>query len=456
MLSETDIAVAAVSNETRDVYAARVARQSAGWALILCSIVLVVSAVFSDELPANALAWELLLSWPIALCVYAVAHAGSSILFRDELANAVAQESNRTQGGEVALTALVRLRARALVEPRERSSFTALMVGSALLGPLTVHALAVAVAATNMTKFSSWILGCVVLTGHAHLAFAAGAARYARKLSQHGSTSLAQGVSCGLVGTVIVTAILSAIPGVFVYGLPPLLALCTCIVVTQFFRHARTVVIQERRMIESNCLPAKDDLTPETFDEIRSVAEWRRGAPDVRALAVRALAERFSRARVGPVLDRVIESSPGFVRDSALEVALAIRHRPPLDLLLSALDFASARTTRLIAGSLQWHHSARVEPALVSLLAQDAREVRIAAIEALGRAGTRTAVEPLLRIAEGIYAPELRGAARASIDLIQARIGDTGRGELSLVAVDDRGALSIPEGNAGEVSIVQS
>jgi HEAT repeat protein len=207
-------------------------------------------------------------------------------------------------------------------------------------------------------------------------------------------------------------------------------------------------------VIERACLPAADDLSPETFDEIRSVAEWKRGAPDVRALAVRALAERFSRARIAPVLDRVIETAGGFTRDSAIEVALAIHHRPELELLLSIVLFAPPRTAQLIAASLAWYQDERVEPALIDLLSREEKSVRLAAIEALARIGTRVAVEPLLRIADGIHSSDLRTSARAAIDRIQARMGPTDRGELSIIEADDQaGALSVPSEEPGALSV---
>src|SRR5262245_61446689 len=331
MISETAIAVRSVSDEAREVYARRVARQSAGWALIFAALTLIATA-FSGA--SEAPTWILIMSWPFAGFVYALTHIVASIAFRYDLAHAIAEEARRTQG-EVALTALARLRARAIVEPRERSSFAPLLAGTALLGPLTIHWIAATIFSAlsrfegiDARDFTIWIQISAVVVGHAHVVFAICAARYARRMSGLGATSLAAGVDGGGTSALTAAVVAAAVPGLLAVGIPPLATGLTGAMLLPIFRCARRIVLEERRVIERACLPARDDLSPETFDEIRSVAEWKRGAPDVRALAIRALAERFSRARIAPVIDRVIESAGGFVRDSAIEVALAVHHQP--------------------------------------------------------------------------------------------------------------------------------
>src|SRR5436189_1851449 len=97
MISETAIAVHSVSDEAREVYARRVARQSAGWALIFAALALVLTTIVqqgSTDLPT----WELILSWPFAVFVYAVTHIAASLAFRFDLAHAISEEARRTQG----------------------------------------------------------------------------------------------------------------------------------------------------------------------------------------------------------------------------------------------------------------------------------------------------------------------------------------------------------------------
>src|SRR5262245_31362958 len=148
MISEAAIAVRSVSDEAREVYARRVARQSTGWALIFAALALIATAFSGAE---EAPAWILMMSWPFGGFVYAITHIIASIAFRYDLTHAIAEEARRTQG-EVALSALARLRARAIVEPRERASFAPLLAGTALLGPLSIHWI-VATLFTGISRF---------------------------------------------------------------------------------------------------------------------------------------------------------------------------------------------------------------------------------------------------------------------------------------------------------------
>src|SRR5262245_60187282 len=226
MISETAIAVRSVSDEAREVYARRVARQSAGWALIFAALTLIATA-FSGA--SEAPTWILIMSWPFAGFVYALTHLAATIAFRYDLAHAIAEEARRTQG-EVALTALARLRARAIVEPRERSSFAPLLAGTALVGPLSVHWIVAAIfsgvmrfEAIDARDFTTWIQVSLVVVGHAHVVFAIAAARYARNMSNLGATSLAAGVDGGGSRALTAAIVTAAVPGLLAIGIPPLL-----------------------------------------------------------------------------------------------------------------------------------------------------------------------------------------------------------------------------------------
>lgn len=90
-------------------------------------------------------------------------------------------------------------------------------------------------------------------------------------------------------------------------------------------------------------------------------------------------------------------------------------------------------------------NAAGVEAALLTALAAQELEVKMAAVLALEKLGSIAAVEPLLAIADGVFvAARLRSGARSAIGAIQSRL-EGARGELALVAEDDpRGALSHP------------
>jgi HEAT repeat protein len=89
------------------------------------------------------------------------------------------------------------------------------------------------------------------------------------------------------------------------------------------------------------------------------------------------------------------------------------------------------------------------EAPLLRALAEGPPEVRRAAAAALGRVGTRDAVQPL-RSAERDGA--LRSAARQAIAEIHSRLAGAEQGQLSL-AEGEAGRLSLAEGEAGRLSL---
>ncbi len=91
---------------------------------------------------------------------------------------------------------------------------------------------------------------------------------------------------------------------------------------------------------------------------------------------------------------------------------------------------------------------------LVSRLAKDEYELRVAIIKALGRCGRVSAVEALGRLASSID-PFVRRAAQKSISMIQSRLGNVEEGWLSIAEASDKGgALSIADkAQKGSLSI---
>jgi len=95
---------------------------------------------------------------------------------------------------------------------------------------------------------------------------------------------------------------------------------------------------------------------------------------------------------------------------------------------------------------------AAVEPALLEALRAEVIEVRLAAVQALGRAGSVASVPELLHLAED--APRgLRSAARQAVARDPVRLPGAGPGQLSL-APGAAGALSIVADQAGALSVV--
>ena len=90
------------------------------------------------------------------------------------------------------------------------------------------------------------------------------------------------------------------------------------------------------------------------------------------------------------------------------------------------------------------------EGLLLEALRSEDAPVSVAAAEALGRAGTVTAVAPLREAAE--RSGDLRRAARQAIAEIQARLAGAEPGQLSL-AGGEAGALSLADGEPGRLTL---
>jgi len=94
---------------------------------------------------------------------------------------------------------------------------------------------------------------------------------------------------------------------------------------------------------------------------------------------------------------------------------------------------------------------------LVEMLGDGALEMRRAAVEALGQAGTVAAVEPLLDCAASaplIGGAELRKEAKVAVAKIQSRLGGVDPGRVSLVESGMEGALSVAA-DSGGLAIVE-
>jgi hypothetical protein len=79
--------------------------------------------------------------------------------------------------------------------------------------------------------------------------------------------------------------------------------------------------------------------------------------------------------------------------------------------------------------------------------------VKISIAEELALAGSVRAVEHLLPFARGFFVDtELKNTAREAVEAIQARLGETERGTLSLAERSSAGELSLPEAGPGALS----
>ena len=102
----------------------------------------------------------------------------------------------------------------------ENASLTMPLMAVALLGPLTLHAI-LFVAAGDLDGLGGWIAFSSAIVGHAHLVFAGLAVRYVRQLR---AGTLPRNPGLHIWGW---TTIASAIPGVVLLGVPPILTAVT-------------------------------------------------------------------------------------------------------------------------------------------------------------------------------------------------------------------------------------
>ena len=164
-------------------------------------------------------------------------------------------------------------------------------------------------------------------------------------------------------------------------------------------------------------------------------------ALDHRQPELRLLAARAAGSGAWPVLAELGRSpllDPALRRRAILALPASTPRAIRVAVALSALgkpDTALAGAAARLAGRSAEPGQARVEEALLALLARDDDASRAAAISALGRVGTARAVVRLLPFTEGILTPApLKARARAAVRAIQGRLTHGEVGAISLAA----------------------
>jgi HEAT repeat protein len=191
-------------------------------------------------------------------------------------------------------------------------------------------------------------------------------------------------------------------------------------------------------------------------DEGREVLEALvrdRHVPDAAAAeAIALLAARLPPDRAGPLLVEILKSRTDDARRQAIEALGHLRYAPALGPLVVLLERADPATASAAAAALASLGDAKSETALLEVLTGTERDVRLAAVRALGKVGTVRAVEPLMRLAESGHADaETRDGVRDAIRAIHSRLHGAEAGQLSLAKSDGQsGWLSVPQPGAGE------
>lgn len=143
----------------------------------------------------------------------------------------------------------------------------------------------------------------------------------------------------------------------------------------------------------------------------------------------------------------------------ASQAIAALGPKLPLDrvkaLLARALKERRPQTAAACVHSLAQHGGPEAEALLLAAFAGDDPAVQVAAVRALGRIGTASAVPALKAEASSLLPNPLSRAARQAIAEIQARLTGAAPGQLSL-AVSQAGDLSLAGGENGELSLAGS
>jgi hypothetical protein len=170
---------------------------------------------------------------PVSWLAMAVAYA-AGIVVADARLRAFTDPPRRT--GDVRADtvrieeALPRVDQRARVDAMEQASVVLPMIATALLAPLSIHLVAYVAMGhmeTVADQFDKWIAVSAVVVGHAHLALAYLAWRFARAAR----AATVDGVTSGVAGSGFrawgITVIVSALPSALLFLIPPALTAVT-------------------------------------------------------------------------------------------------------------------------------------------------------------------------------------------------------------------------------------
>jgi HEAT repeat protein len=213
-------------------------------------------------------------------------------------------------------------------------------------------------------------------------------------------------------------------------------------------RNARESVLRAVRERQLRTLVRHHPESGATRDALRAAitdpdAEVRllagRGLGDEGRPVLRALAA--AEDTVDTIASRAVDALAGRL---TIEDAAALLGRGPLLARSCLASLVRAVTDGRVA-------TGAVEPAIAGALARSEAAVRAAAIDALGRIGGASAVEPLANAAER-EDDDLAGAARRAIAAIQSRLVGADHGQISL-ADGASGQVSVVATNAGDLSL---
>jgi HEAT repeat protein len=198
-------------------------------------------------------------------------------------------------------------------------------------------------------------------------------------------------------------------------------------------------------------LAAARYLKDEGLEVLQHLAQDRAVPESAAAEAVSLLAARCPAERSGPVLLATLKTHSGEARRQAVEELGRIRFQQARGALMVLLDRADAGTGAAAAAALAALGDVSSEGPLLKAVESDARELRLAAIRALGTVGSAASVEPLLAfLASRRLDAKTRYWIREAVGAIQSRLAGAEAGQLSLAATSrGSGWLSVAAPGAG-------
>ncbi len=207
----------------RLVRARRHARVAASIPLLMGFLLLALDALANDSTPA---VFILAGAWLAAVAVYLAVLAGSYLVRSSlpplELARDLGPGSSS-----------------------ERTALLLPLVSVALVGPLSLHGVIALLlgCGPGPIGFDEWVMASLIVVGHAHLVFAFLVGRHATMLAED-----TRGVSAKR--TFLWTTLASAIPGVLLYAIPPVLTAITgAVLAPPMYGWARRTLAVERAMV---------------------------------------------------------------------------------------------------------------------------------------------------------------------------------------------------------------
>ena len=198
-------------------------------------------------------------------------------------------------------------------------------------------------------------------------------------------------------------------------------------------------------------LAAARFLKDEGRDVLEHLAQDRAVPESAAAEAVSLLGARSPAERAGPLLLAALKTHSGEARRQAVEELGRIGYKPARGPLMVLLDRADPGTGAAAAAALAALGDVTAETPLLKAVESEARELRLAAIRALGTVGSAASVEPLLDFLAGRgLDAETRHAVREAVGAIQSRLAGAEAGQLSLAATSPgSGWLSVAAPGAG-------